>query len=197
MPKGIPLTQAELEQRQQEIADIAVPLFIEQGFNETSMRQIAQAIGLGKSTLYDYFPSKDDIIVYVVQEHIALLIQRAENMIAEEGDAAEHLREVMQMQLAFSLENKAFYMRVMFEAQRLKVESQRRIQTHRYAYQDLIKSLIEAGIEQGSFRPVDATMAMKTIISMMTPVIYTSRPSGTPAEMLDEGLDLILNGLQA
>lgn len=197
MPKGIPLTQAELAQRQQEIADIAVPLFIEQGFNETSMRQIAQAVGVGKSTLYDYFASKDDIIVYMVQKHIALLIQRAENIIATEGDAAEHLRNVMQMQLAFSLENKAFYMRVMFEAQRLKVENQRRIQIHRYAYQDLIQSLIEVGIEQGSFRPVDATMAMKTIISMMTPVIYTSRPSGTPAEMLDEGLDLILNGLQA
>ena len=76
MPKGIPLTQAELEQRQQEIADIAVPLFIEQGFNETSMRQIAKAVGVGKSTLYDYFDSKDDIIVFVVQEHLAILMQR-------------------------------------------------------------------------------------------------------------------------
>jgi AcrR family transcriptional regulator len=160
------------------------------------MRQIAQAVGMGKSTLYDYFASKDDIIVFVVQEHIALLMQRANATIAEEGSATEHLREILEMQLAFSLENKAFYMRVMFEAQRLKVESQQRIQTYRYQYQDLIKALIETGIEQGCFRPVDATMAMKTIISMMTPVIYTSRPSGTPQEMLAEGLDLILNGLE-
>jgi AcrR family transcriptional regulator len=196
MPKGIPLTQAELEQRRQEIAKTAVPLFIEQGFNETSMRQIAQAVGMGKSTLYDYFDSKDDIIVFVVQEHITLLMQRANAIIAEEGSAAEHLRKILEMQLAFSLENKAFYMRVMFEAQRLKVESQQRIQTYRYQFQDLIKALIETGIEQGYFRSVNATMAMKTIISMMTPVIYTSRPSGTPQEMLGDGLDLILNGLQ-
>ena len=196
MPKGIPLTQAELEQRRQEIIEIAMPLFVKQGFNETSMRQIAQAVGMGKSTLYDYFASKDDIIVFVIQEHIALLMERANAIIAEEGDAAGHLRDILEMQLAFSLENKAFYMRVMFEAQRLKVESQQRIQTRRYAYQDLVKKLIETGIQQGCFRQVDATMAMKTLLAMMTPVIYTSRPSGTPQEMLAEGLDLILNGLQ-
>ncbi|MCJ7703740.1 MAG: TetR/AcrR family transcriptional regulator [Anaerolineales bacterium] len=196
MPKGIPLTQAEMEQRQREIAEKAVALFIEKGFNETSMRQIAKEAGAGKSTLYDYFASKDDIIVFFVQEHLEVLMQRAEAIIAGEGTASDHLRRVMEMHLAFLLENRAFYLRLMFEAQRLKIESQQRIQAQRYSYQDLVKSLIVAGIQQGCFRPVDATMAMKTLISMMTPVVYTSRPSGTPEEMLENGLDLILNGLQ-
>ena len=144
MPKGIPLTQAEFEKRQREIAQNAIELFIEHGFIETSMRQIAKAVGIGKSTLYDYFDSKDDIIVFVVQEHLAALMQRANDIIQEEGNAAEHLHKIMRMQLDFSLKNKAFYLRLMFEAQRLNVESQERIQTHRYAYQDLVKSLIDS-----------------------------------------------------
>ena len=196
MPKGIPLTQDELEQRQHEIAQTAVTLFIENGFNETSMRQIAKTLGMGKSTLYDYFSSKDEIIVFVIQEHMTALRQRAEAILTQEGDAANHLHRIMQMHLAFLLEKRAFYLRLMFEAQRLKADSQQRIQDHRYAYQDLIKSLIEAGIQQGCFRPVDSTMAMKTLLSMMTPVVYTSRPSGTPQEMLEAVLDLVLNGLQ-
>jgi AcrR family transcriptional regulator len=196
MPKGIPLTEAELAARRHEIAEAAMPMFVNNGFNETSMRQIAQAVGMGKSTLYDYFASKDDIIVYVIQDHITILLQRAEAIIVEEGDAADHLRQIMQMHLAFLLENRAFYLRLMFEAQRLKAESQQRIQVQRYAYQDLVKALIETGIQQGCFRPVDSTMAMKTLISMMTPVVYTSRPSGTPEEMLEAGLDLIMTGLQ-
>ena len=60
MPKGIPLTDLELASRRQEIAHIAMQLFIKQGFSETSMREIGDAAGVGKSTLYDYFPSKDD-----------------------------------------------------------------------------------------------------------------------------------------
>ena len=196
MPKGIPLTQVDLEQRQREIAETAVALFIEQGFNETSMRQIAKLLGMGKSTIYDYFPSKDDIIVYVVREHLTVLKERAQAITEEEGNAADHLDQIMKMHLAFLLGNRAFYLRLMFEAQRLKAESQQRIQSYRYAYQDLVKTLIEVGIQQGCFRAVDSTMAMKTLISMMTPVVYTSRPSSTPEEMLEAGLDLILKGLQ-
>jgi AcrR family transcriptional regulator len=196
MPKGIPLTQEELEERRRMISHAAVNLFIENGFNETPMHQIAKAVGLGKSTLYDYFPSKDDIVLYVVHEHMTDLIQRAGSIIAQGGSAVGHLRRVMKMHLAFLLENKAFYLRLMFEAQRLKVESQQRIQVDRYAYQDLIKNLIEQGIAEGSFRPVEPAMAMKTLISMMTPVVFTSRPTGTPEEMLESGLDMILSGLE-
>jgi AcrR family transcriptional regulator len=196
MPKGIPLTQEEIDSKRYTIAETAKLMFVENGFNETSMRQIAEAVGLGKSTLYDYFSSKDDIIVYVIQGHMEKLLQRAEAILSESGLASEHLRGIMQMHLAFLLENKAFYLRLVFQAQRLKVESQQRIQVQRYAYQDLVKSLIETGIQQGCFRPVDPTMAMKTLISMMTPVVYTSRPSGTPEEMLEAGLDLILKGLE-
>ena len=133
----------------------------------------------------------------MLKEHLEILIQRAEAILATEGNALEHLQQVMSMHLAFLLENRAFYLRLLTEAQRLKIESLQRIQVYRYAYQDLVKTLIETGIQQGCFRPVDSTMAMKTIISMMTPVVYTSRPSGTPEEMLATGMDLILNGLQA
>jgi AcrR family transcriptional regulator len=196
MPKGIPLTQEEFEERRQIIGKVAVDLFVERGFIETPMRQIAATAGMGKSTLYDYFPSKDDIVVYVIHNHLTNLMARAELIIAQEGSAMEHLHRVMKMHLAFLLENKAFYLRLMFESQRLKVESQQRIQVDRYAFQDLIEELIKQGISEGSFRPVDPTMAMKTLISMLTPVVYTSRPSGTPEEMLDAGLDVILGGLK-
>jgi AcrR family transcriptional regulator len=197
MPKGIPLTQSEIDQRRQEIAQKAVELVVEKGFAETSMRQIAKAVDMGKSTLYDYFDSKDDIIVYVIKEHMSVLLERAEAIRTLDANAAEQLSQIMHMHLAYLLENKAFYLRVLFEAQRLSIESQQQIQAHRYAYQDLIKNLISTGIQQGCFRNVDATMTMKTLLSMMTPVVYTSRPSGTPGEMLESGMDLILNGLKS
>lgn len=196
MPKGIPLTPEEFDARRRMIGNAAVDLIVEKGFNETTMRQIAAAVGMGKSTLYDYFTSKDDIVVCIFHDHISDLIQRAKSIIAQEGSAEEHLHLVMKMHLAYLLENKAFYLRLAFEAQRLNVESQQRIQVDRYAYQDLIKGLIEQGIAEGCFRPVDPTMAMKTVMSMMTPVVYTSRPYGTPEEMLESGLDIIFAGLK-
>ncbi len=71
MPKGIPLTQDEIEERRREITVAAVDLILTQGFNETSMREIANAAGIGKSTLYDYFANKDEIILFMVEDPLA------------------------------------------------------------------------------------------------------------------------------
>ena len=197
MPKGIPLTQYELEQRRGEIFAATVDLFLEKGFYETSMREVAEAAGIGKSTLYDYFPSKDEIIVYAIEKSLEEMTQRARVIIHEDEDAVTRLRRLMHMHMDHLLKNKAFYLRLTTEAGRLHKESQQRIQVQRHAYQDMLQDLIKEGIDEGSFRPVNAAVAMKTLISMMGPVVFTTRPVGTPAEMLDDALDLLFNGMQS
>ena len=64
MPKGIPLTEEEQANRRHEIFHKVVHVFAKKGFHETSMREIAASAGLGKSTLYDYFKTKDEILLY-------------------------------------------------------------------------------------------------------------------------------------
>jgi len=45
------------------ILDVALDLFIEQGFDGTSLRQIAENLGVTKAALYYHFTSKDDILL--------------------------------------------------------------------------------------------------------------------------------------
>ena len=47
----------------QRILDVALDLFIEQGFDGTSLRQIAEKLGVTKAALYYHFESKDDILM--------------------------------------------------------------------------------------------------------------------------------------
>ena len=55
--------------------------------------------------------------------------------------------------------------------------------------------LIEEGIANGDFRKVDADIVMKSLLSILSSVVMTPRPSGTPAEMLNKALDVILHGI--
>ena len=48
MPKGIPLTEEEQAKRRHEIFHQVVGVFLKKGFQETSMREIAEAAGLGQ-----------------------------------------------------------------------------------------------------------------------------------------------------
>jgi TetR/AcrR family transcriptional regulator, cholesterol catabolism regulator len=197
MPKGIPLTEEELNRRRHEIFASSVDLFIEKGFRETSMREISEAAGMGKSSLYDYFKTKDEILLWVVEDELTDLTTAAREIASQPILAIERLRQVMQFHLNFLISRKDFYLKLSFEVQRLAIQSQKRIQAKRHAYQDLIRQLIDEGIQEGSFRPVDTLLATRTLITILTPTVFTSRPTGTPEDMFNAAIDIILKGIQA
>lgn len=196
MPKGIPLTEEEQAKRRHEIFHQVVNVFLRKGFQETSMREIAEAAGLGKSTLYDYFKTKDEILVYYFEDQLNDLMVEAQQIAIQNKTADRRLREITQMHMEFLQANKNLFLKMSMEVQRLKLESQKKIQEKRHAYQDLIRALIDEGIREGAFRKVDALVAARILITSMTPVVFTSRPTSTPQGMVNETLDIFFKGIE-
>ena len=196
MPKGIPLTEEEQQRRRKEIFDASAHLFLENGFHESTMREIADAAGIGKSTLYDYFKSKDDIMISYFENELQLITDRAQEIMNQEQSIVEKLRKIMQMHLEYLVDNKNFYLKLTVEAQRLSIQSQQRIQTRRHAYQDLLRNLIEEGIRLGELRPVNPLLAARSIFTLLSTAVFTSRPTGTPEEMLEDALVIFFEGVQ-
>jgi AcrR family transcriptional regulator len=196
MPKGIPLTDETLLKKRLAIAHAAAELIFQQGFNETSVSQIALKLGIGKSTIYDYFSTKDEIILLLLDEPLGEVRTRAAEIQAGEGSAAKRLTRILEMHLDVLLRDRAYIFKLSFEFQRLPLDVQVLHETKRKAYQDLLIGLIEEGIQEGSFRPVEADITVKILLSILSSVILTPRPSGTPLEMLNQGLDLIYKGLE-
>jgi TetR/AcrR family transcriptional regulator, regulator of mycofactocin system len=58
---------------QEEIENCAVTLFLDKGFDQTSMDEIAAACGVGRTTLFRYFPSKADILWTGFDRHLLRL----------------------------------------------------------------------------------------------------------------------------
>ena len=50
------------ENRRSEILKAACTEFSENGYDSTKMEQIAKRVGIGKSTIYEYFPSKNELL---------------------------------------------------------------------------------------------------------------------------------------
>lgn len=71
--------------RKQEIIDGALRLFVEQGYEQTSVSQIAKKIGVAKGLVYYYFESKDEILENVVRYLCDRHVERLEVNMAE-GD---------------------------------------------------------------------------------------------------------------
>lgn len=58
-----PAEPGEEQSTRERILDVALDLFTEQGFDKTSLRQIAERLGFSKAALYYHFASKDDILL--------------------------------------------------------------------------------------------------------------------------------------
>ncbi len=197
MPKGIPLTEQEQMRRRHEIFGASLKLFLKHGFQETSMREIAEEAEIGKSTLYDYFRTKDEILIWGVEDELVDLTAAAREIAAQPSPAVDRLRKIMSNHVEVMMASKELYLRMSFEVQRLSLAAQKRIQIRRHAYQDLIRQLIDEGIREGSFRKVDSLLVARMLIVGVTPTIFTSRPTGTPQQMLSTALDVILKGIEA
>jgi len=50
---------------------LALKLFAEQGYEKTSLREIAEQLGVTKAALYYYFKSKEDIVRSLVEDYVA------------------------------------------------------------------------------------------------------------------------------
>jgi AcrR family transcriptional regulator len=197
MPKGIPLTGVELERRRHEIFNASVHLFLKKGFQETSMQEIARAAGMGKSSLYDYFKTKDEILVSVLEDEFSGLNERARLVAGQNLPAAEKLRQVIRIYPEYLLEQKDFYTKLISEIDRLDIHEQARLQIKRHAYQDLLCTLIEQAIQDGTFRPVTPLLAARIALTLVTPAVFTTRPTGTAEQMMDEAIDIFFQGIMA
>ena len=196
MPKGIPLTEAEQEQHRRAIVDASLSLFLKQGFPETSMREIAEAAGMGKSSLYDYFATKDDVLLFVIEDMTITIMERGRAIAGQDLPPDERIRRIMHMQRVYLQANDSLFWLLVNEAQRLGPESQRRLQERRYELQDLVRGIIEDGIAQRCYRQVNALLAARLTLNSLVPVLYTSRPTGSAEAMLDEAVEIFLRGIR-
>ena len=77
--------------RQQEILKAARELFVTKGFRETTLEEIARLAEFGKGTLYNYFASKEDLFIGIIEQVTDEMLAIARESMAAPGGAHEKL----------------------------------------------------------------------------------------------------------
>lgn len=93
----------------QEILDAASELFVKEGYDNVSMRRIADKIEYSPTTIYLYFKDKAELLGQVCDETFARLIQRLKAIFEQEKDPLQRLRRGLMEYVHFGLENPEHY----------------------------------------------------------------------------------------
>lgn len=184
--------------KRREIVAEAAELFDRNGYHEVGVGQIAEAVGIAKPTLYHYLSSKDELLTWIHEEFIDLLLEKQAERRGTTSPAAE-LQEVMTNVLEL-METHRGHVRVFFEHHReLPDEARARMREKRDAYKQGVEQTIARGIAAGDFRAVDPRLATLALFGICNWAYqwYSSGGALTPAELGMFFTDLLLQGLDA
>ena len=71
---GVGLRESKKLHTRQEIADRAMQLFAQRGFDHVTVAEVAKAANVSEKTVYNYFPTKEDLFFDEVPEREAALV---------------------------------------------------------------------------------------------------------------------------
>ena len=93
----------------QEILDAASELFVREGYENVSMRRIADKIEYSPTTIYIYFKDKADLLEHVCKETFGRLVARLTKIMEQPGDPVDRLKKGLIAYIEFGVENPHHY----------------------------------------------------------------------------------------
>lgn len=160
------------EARPGELLDAALDLFVEKGFAATRSEEVATRAGVSKGTLFLYFPSKEELFKAVVRANISGRFKEwNQEFEAFEGSTPDMLRYCMRTwwERVGATKASGITKLMMSEARNFPEIAAFYQQEVIQPGHDLIRRILQRGIDRGEFRPMDTGLA---VYSVLAPMIF-------------------------
>ncbi len=185
--------EGRLGRRHREVLDQLESLFLSQGFASFTVRQLAAGVGCSRRTLYELAPSKDELVLLVLDRFLHRIGRSALAAIHPDSPVVDQIRQYVIGGIDLQLQASEF-------ADDLADDpAARRLLDRHFRYvMTVIERLVGLGIERGEMRPVNPPVVAGTIAGS---ALYMTQPDvvagiGLRREALvDELLDFLLPSL--
>lgn len=191
------MTRQELPARFGDLVDIATRLFSELGYERTTVRNIADEMGIKSGSLYSHIRSKEDVLRLIVLDCAEAVLVGVRAVITDSQTPTERLRAMCRAHLGMIQARRDEVTIYFDEWRKLDEATQAQVVALRDEYENLLAEAIRDGVDRGAFGPVDARRAALLLVSALNWAYKWYDPAGPlrPEEVADSYVDIILNGL--
>lgn len=181
------------------IVGVARRIFTRYGFRKTTMEEIASASQMGKSTIYYYFKSKEDIFRAVVEFEALMLKERLNRIISKDNSPSERLKAYILFRLHHVRTLGNFYAALNEETlshMGFILEIRRNFEKEE---QDLVGKILEDGMEQDVFQLSSSEIGAIAISTMLkgleVPLLLDEEHKSDREELMEDLIRVLLNGI--
>ncbi len=191
--------------KRKQILQAALPVFARTGLTGFKMIDIAEAAGVGKGTLYEYFPSKTDLIVGCFGDMVEDWGEFVTAKASKSDDPVEQVRTTIGSTFEYFAQNRV-RIAVLFDFYAMGIprrDGKPALIEMGPLYGEMIAQLgriIQTGIDRGQFRPVNANLAASAILALLDGLFFQIAlevVSFDDDELQHQVGDLIMGGLLA
>ncbi len=184
---------------EEKISRVACRIFRERGYHQTSMRDIASALGWQSSALYYYYPSKEDLLFSIMDTAVSGLTDMVREQIDSRSCASDRLRQAVTAHvttIAGHLDELSVFLHEMKSLDDPKRRELLVAKSNRYEH--IYRDIIHDGIGSGEFRDVDPRLARFMILSACNWLYSWYKPDGAyrPEDIAASFCDMLLGGLR-
>jgi AcrR family transcriptional regulator len=163
----------------EEILQRASLLFYQRGYGATSIRDIAEAVGLSSSTMYHHFASKQDVLYAIVNRFMTDFVEATVPVLRDtELSPSERMRRIVRLHIEISDDRRPELLignPIRYALDQAQREHATALQI---AYHDAVRDTIAEGCRAGEFRVEDVSMATMAILDMLNGIREWFSPTG-------------------
>ena len=175
-------------------------LFVINGYGAVSMREIALKLGINAGAIYNHFPSKQEILFRLLEDHMLDLLSQWKITVARcNGDKDQLiLKKFVNFHIAFHVDKSKEVFLSYMELRSLNSKNFKRISKLRYDYENLLKNILLVGRKNKKLDFKDAEITTKAILGTLSSLShwYQSKGRLKTDEIQKIYWDLILSSVQ-
>ncbi len=156
----------------------AVQLFAEYGYHAAPLRDIARLAGIQAASIYHHYPSKQALLVEIMETYMQRLIVSLERILLHHDNPMRRLNEAVANHIHMHTTYKNEFFIIDTEIRALEDKNRTGILVLRKRYEELVQEILRNGMERNIFRQSDVKVASYAIIAMCTEVATWFRPDG-------------------
>jgi AcrR family transcriptional regulator len=174
-----PALRERYDRRQAEVVLDAARVFARRGYDQTSVPQLAEELGIGAGSLYHYFGGKEQLLIAICDQLMDPLLARAQEILDEDTSPREQLAALVEAWVAHVVDHRDHML--VFQQERHVIDhgdQWRGVRDARKRFEKLVEQLLVELHARGETVLDDPRLSLSALLGMVNHTAQWFRPRG-------------------
>lgn len=186
---------ARFDEKLVHLLTCAARAFAVQGYEKTSIRQVAQASGFSLAGLYYYVSCKEELLFFIQYHTFGILAEELEGILNSPAPPENHLKEMVSEHVRYLVEHLPELKVCTTELDSLHGEYYKQVLSRRQRYFELTRQILNRLREQDRGARVEPNLATLYLFGMLNWIVmWFDSQRNDPTELSESLVELFLGG---